>query len=418
MSHRTTLTPVFAGLRFGLHALLIALAAFAVVRAVVLHEPRWPWVLALAVLFVGLYLVGAATASRSGGPGRPGPLGARGRVAARWAAPIWILALTLLWAALVWIAPDGAYLVFPMFFLYLHVLPGAAGVTAVVAGTSIAVGALGIHHGFSVGGVLGPLIGAGVAILIGLGYRALAAEAREREQLVEELLATRERLAETEREQGALAERARLAREIHDTVAQGLSSIQMLLHAAERDAPHGAALRHVRLARETAAESLAETRRFIRELTPAGLDDGLAAALRRLAREQERRSGLRIEVTAKETDLALPMDVQSALLRIAQGAVSNAVRHSGADRVDLSLADAGGEVVLTVRDDGVGFDPERVAAHGAGRDSFGLRAIAERAEQLGGALEIDSAPGMGTTLRVAVAVPGAPTGGRDGEGAR
>src|SRR5690606_17402622 len=139
-------------------------------------------------------------------------------------------------------------------------------------------------------------------------------------------------LAETEREQGALAERARLAREIHDTVAQGLSSIQMLLHAAERDAPHGAALRHVRLARETAAESLAETRRFIRELTPAGLDDGLVAALRRLAREQERRSGLRIEVTAKETDLALPMDVQSALLRIAQGAVSNAVRHSGADR--------------------------------------------------------------------------------------
>jgi signal transduction histidine kinase len=445
MSHRTTLTPVFAGLRIGLHALLVALAAFAVVRAIALDDPRWPWVLTLAALFVGLYLFGAAAARRGarsarpgedhrsgpsdggdrfdrGRPGAPvdpaGPAG-RGGVRARWAAPAWILALTMLWAALVWLAPDGAYLVFPMFFLYLHVLPGALGVGAVVAGTAIAIAALGSHHGFSVGGVLGPLVGAGVAILIGLGYRALALEAREREELVSELLLTRERLAETERQQGALAERARLAREIHDTVAQGLSSIQMLLRAAERDAPEGAALRHVRLARETAAENLAETRRFIRELTPATLDGGLAAALHRLAADQSRRAGLRIDVevgdgAGGEGGVALPMDTQSALLRIAQGAVSNAVRHSAAGRARIALRREGEAVVLVVSDDGVGFDPARVAVREADRDSFGLRAIEERARQLGGTLEIDSAPGSGTQLRVTVAA--APRSPEPGEG--
>jgi signal transduction histidine kinase len=193
----------------------------------------------------------------------------------------------------------------------------------------------------------------------------------------------------------------------------------MLLRAAERDAPEGAALRHVRLARETAAENLAETRRFIRELTPATLDGGLAAALHRLAADQSRRAGLRIDVevgdgAGGEGGVALPMDTQSALLRIAQGAVSNAVRHSAAGRARIALRREGEAVVLVVSDDGVGFDPARVAVREADRDSFGLRAIEERARQLGGTLEIDSAPGSGTQLRVTVAA--APRSPEPGEG--
>ncbi|WP_416445800.1 sensor histidine kinase [Leucobacter sp. HNU] len=314
-------------------------------------------------------------------------------------ATLWVAALTLLWAVLVWLAPEGAYLVFPLFFLYLHVLPGAGGIVAVIASTAIAILALGLHLGFSIGGVIGPLVGAGAAILIGLGYRALAREAAERQELVDELLRTRERLAATEREQGALAERSRLAREIHDTVAQGLSSIQMLLHAAERDDPDGAGARYVRLARDTAADSLAETRRFIRELAPPSLDDGFAAALRRLAEDQSRRSGLAIAVETPD-ELHLPMSTQTALLRIAQGAVSNVVRHAAAGHAKIVVEAFDGRVSLTVQDDGVGFDPEHVATGSGSGDSFGLRAIAERARQLGGTLAVESAPGRGTRLSV------------------
>ena len=380
MAH-ATLTPVFVGLRVGLHVLLVGLAAFAVVPAFVTDRSTAPWALLVAILFVAVYACGVLLARR------------------RVPATLWVAALTLLWAVLVWLAPEGAYLVFPLFFLYLHVLPGAGGIIAVIASTAIAILSLGLHLGFSIGGVIGPLVGAGAAILIGLGYRALAREAAERQQLLDELLRTRERLAATEREQGALAERARLAREIHDTVAQGLSSIQMLLHAAERDEPDGPGARYVRLARETAADSLAETRRFIRELAPPSLDGGFAEALRRLAEDQGRRSGLPISVEIPE-DLHLPMSTQTALLRIAQGAVSNVVRHAAAGRAEIRIATDGERVSLTVRDDGVGFDPEHVAAGGGSTDSFGLRAIAERARQLGGTLAVDSAPGRGTVLSV------------------
>ena len=380
MAH-ATLTPVFVGLRVGLHVLLVGLAAFAVVPAFVTDRSTAPWALLVAILFVAVYACGVLLARR------------------RVPATLWVAALTLLWAVLVWLAPEGAYLVFPLFFLYLHVLPGAGGIIAVIASTAIAILSLGLHLGFSIGGVIGPLVGAGAAILIGLGYRALAREAAERQQLLDELLRTRERLAATEREQGALAERARLAREIHDTVAQGLSSIQMLLHAAERDEPDGPGARYVRLARETAADSLAETRRFIRELAPPSLDGGFAEALRRLAEDQGRRSGLPISVEIPE-DLHLPMSTQTALLRIAQGAVSNVVRHAAAGRAEIRIAADGDRVSLTVRDDGVGFDPEHVAAGGGSTDSFGLRAIAERARQLGGTLAVDSAPGRGTVLSV------------------
>ncbi|MBA8990940.1 signal transduction histidine kinase [Curtobacterium pusillum] len=382
MAH-STLTPVFVGLRTGLHVLFAALLGLVVVRIVVVGAPGSWAQLVLAVVFAGVYVLGAVVARA-----------AESRRALAGAA--WVVALTLVWIALLVLVPEAAYLVFPLFFLYLHVLPRSVGPVAVVVATLVAVVALGLHGGFTVGGVVGPLVGAGVALLIGLGYRALAREAVEREALVAELLATRDRLAATEHEQGVLAERARLAREIHDTVAQGLSSIQMLLHAAERADGDRPGLEHIRLARETAADGLADTRRFIRELTPPSLDQGLAAALRRLAEQQWSRDGLTVTVDVPE--VALPMDVQTALLRIAQGAVANVVQHAHAADVRLSLTVDGREARLTVADDGVGFDPVTARERAGASDSFGLRATEDRVAQFGGRLEIDSAPGRGTTL--------------------
>jgi signal transduction histidine kinase len=380
MSHRP-LAPVFAGLRIGLHALFAGLLALVVVRVVLTGAGAMPIV--LAVVLGAIYGAGAWIARG-------------GRSAA---GVIWVLALTVVWAALVWLVPEAAYLVFPLFFLYLHVLPGAAGPLAVVATTALTIAAFALHGGLTVGGVVGPVVGAGVALLIGLGYAALERRAAEREELMAELLATRDRLAAAEREQGTLAERGRLAREIHDTVAQGLSSIQMLLYAAERADATGPGIDHIRLARQTAADGLAETRRFIRELAPPSLTHGLGPALERLARGWGEHAGVAVDVDVPD-EVILPMDAQTALLRIAQGALANVAQHASATHVRVSLGTSEGAVRLTVSDDGRGFDPASDAAQDGGTDSFGLRAMRERVDQLDGTIEVASAPARGTTVAV------------------
>ncbi|PFG34635.1 sensor histidine kinase [Sanguibacter antarcticus] len=385
-----TLTPVFVGMRTGLHVLVTGLTTLVVVRAVLTPGPTRAVVVVLALAWFLLYCAGGAVGRR-----------ARTTLPVR----LWLLALTLGWIAMVWLEPEPAYLVFPLFFVYIHLLPRRAGTITVFATTAVAIVALGLHGGWSVAGAVGPFIGACVALLLGRGYQALAREAREHEELVAQLVETQGRLAATERESGVLAERARLAREIHDTVAQGLASIQLLLHAAERADPERG-LEHVRLARETAATNLAETRRFIRELAPPSLDEReIGGVLRRLARSQWHAEGLDVDVHVPD-GLDLPMHVQTALLRIVQGAVANVVKHAGTRSVAVTITRDAGSVTLTVADDGIGFDvAETRARDDAGRsDSFGLRATRERVEQLDGTLLVESAPGHGTTLTVVLAV--------------
>lgn len=381
---------MFTGLRWGLHALVAVLTVLVAVGAVLGPAPT-AVALTLTLVFATTYAAGAWVAR----PERR-----------RWA-HVWLAVLVLEWVALLWVVSEAAYLVFPLFFLFLHLLRGAAGVVAVLLATAVTVVGLGLRGGWSVGGTVGPLVGAGVALLIGLGYASLAREAVERDRLVAELLATRDRLAASEHESGVLAERSRLARDLHDTVAQSLSSIQMLLHAAERADPDRPGVEHVRLARDTAAASLTDTRRFIRNLTPAPLDDrGLGAAVERLADTQWRTTGLRV-VTRIDDRLDLPMHVQTALLRIVQGAMANVVQHARADEATIELTAQGSRARLVVSDDGRGFDPDAVAraAPAGTRDSFGLTATRQRVEALGGTMQVRSAPAAGTTLTVEVEVP-------------
>ncbi|MCJ1697947.1 sensor histidine kinase [Rathayibacter caricis] len=386
MAH-TALTPVFVGLRAGLHTLFLALTVLVIARAVLSPTDASSAVIVVTLILGATYTL-RPVLTRSA---RAGALLRSG----------WLILLTLEWIVLLWLIPDAAYLVFPLFFLYLHLLGRWWGSAAILASTTVAICALGLHSGWTVGGVVGPLVGAGVALLIGLGYQALAREAEQREALVRELLATRGQLAATEHESGVLAERARLAREIHDTLAQGLSSIQMLLHAAERADPDRPGVEHIRLARETAAGNLAEARRFIRELTPPQLDDQtLGAALRRLARTHWATEGLDVQVRVSDT-ITLPMHLQTALLRIAQGAIANVIQHAHATTATITIATADDQLRFTVADNGTGFDPQHDSTEKAEKsDSFGLRATAERVLQLGGTLTIDSAPGHGTTLTV------------------
>lgn len=385
----SALTPVFSGLRIGLHALIVALTGLVIVRSLVDGTADPAVVVALSLVFLVTYAGGGALARR-----RP----------SRVLVPVWMALLLLEWLGLTLLTPDAAFIVFPLFFLQLHVLPLRAGVPLVLLSVLLTVGAMSVHVGLSLGATLGPLVGAGVAVAVGLGYRALLREARERQNLIDDLLATRAELAAAARDAGTLAERERLAREIHDTVAQGLSSIQLLLHAAERSVTDAHALEHLRLARDTAAANLQETRRFIRELTPPALDtQTLPGALTRLAASMahtapDNAPATRVSVHVTGDPVALSMALETTLLRIAQGSLANVARHAGARRAEVTLSYMTDEVALDIVDDGRGFTPADSGAHSP--DSFGLTAIRQRVERLGGSFVLESAPGQGTALAV------------------
>ncbi|WP_353827980.1 sensor histidine kinase [Agromyces sp. SYSU T0242] len=394
----SALRPVFTSLRVGLHVLVVGLVVFVLARATLAGGADLIPISILSIAFIGTYMVGVVTAHQ---------------VVTPWMRAGWLVMLLGLWLGLSSITPDAAFLAFPLFFLELHVLPARWAVPLVGVTFLLSVWSTTSHLGFEAGAIVGPFISAGVAVIIGLGYRAMAVESRERQSLILDLLATREELAAASREAGTLAERERIAREIHDTVAQGLSSIQMLLHAAERDIPDAATRDKLRLARETASENLQETRRFIRELTPPALDEQtLPAALHRLAdatNEQARQSGTRTRIafSLSGEPVVLPMSVESTLLRIAQGSLSNVVKHADASRAELTLSYLGDEVALDVVDDGVGFDPVLLAEPDDAAESFGLRAIRRRAESLGGTADVESSHGGGTALSVRIPVAAA-----------
>ena len=382
----SALTPVFAGLRIGLHVLIIGLTGLVIVRTLLGAVPNPATVVSLSLIFLASYVGGSELARRRRW---------------RWVVPVWMVVLLVEWLALTLLAPDAAFIVFPLFFLQLHVLPLRAGIPLVLVSVLLTIWAMSVHAGLSLGATLGPLVGAAVAVAVGLGYRALLREAAERQNLIEDLLTTRTELAATARDAGTLAERERLAREIHDTVAQGLSSIQMLLHAAEGRVSDPAALEHLRLARDTAAANLQETRRFIRELTPPALDSQtLPGALTRLAASAERTSpaGAKVSLHVTGDPVALPMSLETTLLRIAQGSLANVAQHAGANRAEVTLSYMSDEVALDIVDDGRGFTLTDAATQSP--DSFGLVAIRQRVEALGGTFVLESAPGLGTAVAV------------------
>ena len=377
---------VFAQLQVALHTLVAALLALTLVNA---HrdtsgEPDLAAV-AAAVGFACVYVAGTVWERRR-------PAGRRVRLG-------WLAAVLALWAALVVQVPEAAYLVFPLYFVALFLLGVWAGVVAVAILATVAGVALGLHHGFTPAGVVGPAVGALVALGLAAGVRALYRESQARRQVIAELVATRSELASREREVGREAERARLAGEIHDTVAQGLSSIGMLLHAAERTDPSHRAIEQIRLAREVAGENLAETRRLIDALRPVPLEGAsLTDALRRVAARVGAENPA-LDVTV-EGDMAVepPAELAAVSVRVAQEALANAVRHGSPTRIGLTVTDSPDSIALSISDDGRGFDPDapRAAA------SFGLDGMRRRVTDLGGTLDVESAPGRGTTVRAVV----------------
>ena len=202
------------------------------------------------------------------------------------------------------------------------------------------------------------------------------------------------------RAEAAAAERDRLVREVHDTVAQGLASVIVHLDAAGREAdPSG----EIDQARQSAVTALAETRRTVLGLAPSPLEGrSLAEALQLELGWANRTGNLDVRLVEAGVPVSLPDGLAHQLFRIAQEALTNAVRHAGARSVRIGVIHEDGTVAVLVQDDGQGFSADEATG------SIGLRGMRERARLIGGTLEVDSLAGWGTRVRVSAPLDGAP----------
>ncbi|RJL34243.1 sensor histidine kinase [Bailinhaonella thermotolerans] len=242
---------------------------------------------------------------------------------------------------------------------------------------------------------------------------AKLAEANERlETLMAENTGLQAQLLTQAREAGVAAERQRMAREIHDTLAQGLTGVVTQLQAAVQ-ARHDEAgwRRHVDNATALARESLAEARRSVRAVRPEALERArLPEAVAGEARTWSERTGVPVEVVTTGDARPLHPEVEITLLRAAQEALANVAKHAAASRVGLTLSYMEDIVTLDVRDDGVGFDPRETREEAAGvAGGYGLLAMRQRVARLAGRLEVESEPGGGTAVSASVpAIPSTP----------
>ncbi|MEW2009280.1 sensor histidine kinase [Microbacterium sp. NPDC078814] len=375
-------------LRIGQAVITVVLTVVGVVRSLADGVPV-PWLLATALAFLGWYGGGLLLSSRTDD---------------RALAAGWLLGLTAIWLGAVALSPEFVWLAFSLWLLAGFLLRLRWAVLLSILILAVVIVAPLLHTGTTTyANVIGPLVGGIFALGISRGYLELVRDGRERRRLIASLVATQQEmaalqdeLARTQRESGAAAERTRVSRDIHDTVAQSLSSIVLLARsAAEHEDGRDRVLAQIGA---LAAEGLADARRIVDDLMPAELDgsalsDALARMLERLTAE----TGIAATFHADEDLPALGLDAEVALLRTAQSALANVRSHAGATRVVVTLADAGDAVRLDVVDDGRGFDPSRLDSAGPG-GGYGLRAMRARLRELGGGLDVESAAGDGTAL--------------------
>ena len=381
----------------------------------------WVWdaaLLGLLVLTMALALLDPATAGERWALAGLSVLMAAWHLAFRrlgideqrpWLVLVYLVGLLALWFLLAGINPVYFALLlvlYPQIFRHLRLslaIPASIALSVAVVWREVLASGrpLWENPGAIVSGLLSVVFGS----LFALWITRIIEQSYERRELIEQLETTRGELAAAEREGGRLAERQRLARDIHDTLAQGFVSIVLQLQAAEAELPEGAgeARGHLERARRTARDNLAEARRLVWDLRPEMLSAApLGEALGRLAGRVAEETGMVATATVTGTPRLLSADAEVTLLRVTQEALANVTRHAHAGRVAVTLSYMDGETTLDVRDDGSGFAP---GADGAGANGgLGLRGMRERIEALGGRLAVESAPGKGTTIAVTVPV--------------
>ena len=359
--------------------LYFAVVTLAVAAAVVIADGFGPWrrATALGALAAMLVLQLAVGRSLIGRTARPLP------------ALLGILVQLVLFGVAVAAVPHATWLMFAVIPLIFQTLPVRTAIVLVVVANLIPVG---LELWNDPGGIGIDLviatISTGAGICMGLWITRMLAQSAQRAALILELEASRAQVARL----SVQDERTRLAGEIHDTLAQGFTSIITLIQAVDPE------LRDERLALavRTARENLAESRAMISTLSPSALADGsLPEAVHRQAVRFTDETGLPAGFRTTGEPRELPTPVEVVLLRAAQEALTNVRRHAGAREAAVLLAYSPHSVRLVVRDDGAGFDPAAV-------DGFGLSGMRSRAEQVGGALTVRSDPDSGTTIELEV----------------
>lgn len=307
---------------------------------------------------------------------------------------VWMWPVLTTWSILVWLAPSFAWCAFPILFLCIRVYPNRIAYPLVSA--------LGILAGvsfFRVAGraelvtLLGPLC---TAALIAAAYGQMERDARERVRLLRKVADAQSALADTERIAGATAERERLAREIHDTVTQGLASALLRLEAAEQtwNTTGTPPRTDIEAAADNIRMSLIQSRDLVHDLAPTtGGPEALEAKVLAVTRQFVPTARIR---TVGEP-VAVPHDIAHALVRVVSSASSNIARHAHADTVGITITFLDDALTVDIFDDGAGFDPNTLAEHSR-QGGYGLRAMRSRVSQLGGAFTVESAPGDGTVV--------------------
>lgn len=405
-------------LRRGLDVLLVGLLVLALAGALATGTGRGVVAVAVGAALLALYALGRRRL--------PPPVDVRAPRGAWWPAGAWVVGLVVLWVALCLASVTAVWVAFPLMFVAMHVLGPRRGIAGVGVIVVLVVAVMWAYTAnVALPFVLGPAIGGAVAVVVVLALEAVVRESQERQRTLDELVRARGELAAAERERAVAGERERLAREIHDTLAQGFSSVELLLRAAGTALDAGDTSRahgYVEQSREVARHNLEEARRVVRALGPADLaspdaassspSSNLVAALHRVAARAGGTTEVRVLVSGDPAPL--PTQVEAALLRVAQSALGNVERHAGATRATVTLSFLAGPgdddaVALDVVDDGRGFDVAGAGARPPGEaGGFGLGAMRSRVEALGGTLSVESAPGAGTA--VAAWVPRTATG--------
>ncbi|HEX5597580.1 MAG TPA: sensor histidine kinase [Micromonosporaceae bacterium] len=323
-----------------------------------------------------------------------------------WRGLLYLAGVTLLYVpavALVGTASVALMALCPQAYM---LMPALRATGAVVVFNLATVSVAGLRTGDLRETLEGPVPVAVMVILgsaiFGTWARRVSQQNEERARLIEQLNGSRAEVARLSHEAGVATERQRLAGELHDTVAQGLSSVVMLIQAAEAelDRDVSQARRHLQLAVDTARDNLAEARALVGALIPSALaNSSLGDALARLVDRFRAETGVRGSLLIEGHPCSLPTAVEVMMLRAAQEALANVRKHAGATTVSVRLRYGPDTVVLEVSDDGCGFN-DPVPAGG-----YGLRSMRSRVEQVSGRLTVESVPGRGTTLRVEVTDP-------------
>ncbi len=347
----------------------------------------------------------------------------------RWMAVFFAVLVTLM-AVLVVRAPLFGFFSYTGYFFTFHLprplrLPAVA-VVAVITATSqdgglprLTAAHLALYAGLV---LINVLVASGLVWFAYVGSeqnnrrRQAVAELSEANRKLEITLAENaglhEQLLTQAREAGVSDERQRMAREIHDTLAQSLAGIITQLQAADQVSRDGERRRHLDAALDLARESLSEARRSVHALRPEPLEHGrIEEALRMVASRWSARHGVAATVTTTGAVGPIPPDAELTLLRTAQEALANVAKHAAAGRVGLTLSYFDDQVSLDIRDDGRGFAPRSGHQPPPGElpmGGYGLTAMRERIEGQAGSLTVESEPGAGTTISASLPVAAAP----------